>query len=214
MGSVTESFANLSEHLAEEYKKSKKRAAQVQLVLSKVLTPHLPSAICLSSGTITDIKDRQVGPFDIICGIDRFPMLGEGQASVSLADGVVFALQIRDWSESDLTQFGEMALHVKNLDRKKKSPILCLAVSFDLLPLPELYSFLKSKAGQPVDGVLCIGHHIVIRNSMGWYGDPARVPFVTERPGPEALKAFTFFLIHLAQEALGQPFGLADYQHL
>ncbi len=214
MGTITESFANLSEYLAEQNKKSKKRSAQVDLILSKVLRPFLPSGIRCATGTITDIRDREVGPLDIIAGIDSFPPFGDGLAATYLADGVVFALQVRDWAETDLTQFGEMALQIKKLERKKRTPIPCLAVSFGLLPLPELSQFLNSKQGQAIDGVLCVGHHIVLRNSSGWYGNPARVPFVTERPGPEALKAFTFFLLQLAQTALNLPFGLADYQHL
>src|SRR5882724_5327256 len=104
MGTVTESFANLSEYLADQNKKSKKRSAQVDLVLSKVLKPFLPSGIRCGTGTITDIKDREVGPFDVIAGIDSFPPLGEGQAATYLADGVVFALKVRDWAETDLTE--------------------------------------------------------------------------------------------------------------
>lgn len=214
MGTLTESFTNLSEYLLAERKKSKARSAGVDLMLSKVLKPFLPSAIRYGSGTITDIKDRQVGPLDIVSSVDAFPSFSDGSAATYLADGIVFALQVRDWAESDLTQFGEMALQIKKLERKKKDPIPCLAVSYSLLSLNELSQFLNSKAGQSVDGILCVGHHIVLRNSQGWYGDPSLVPFVTERPGPEALKAFTFFLLHLSQTAMGLPFGLSDYQHL
>src|SRR5437879_1441084 len=214
MGVITESFANLSDYLSDQYKNSKKRASQVDLVLSKALKPFLPAGIRCGSGTIADIKDRQVGPLDIIAGIDSFPPFGEGQAAAYLADGVVFALQVRNWAESDLTQFGEMASQIKKLERKKKIPIPCLVFSFGLLPLPELNQFLNSKPGQPVDGILCVGHHVVLRNSKGWYGDPARAPFVTERSGPEALQAFTFFLLQLSQTTLNLPFGLADYPHL
>jgi hypothetical protein len=214
MGTLTESFDNLSGYLLAEQKKSKKRGSAAELVLSKLLQPLLPSGIRCRSGTLTDIKDRQVGPLDLVAGVESFPPFSDGSAAVYLADGVVFALQVRDWTENDLTQFGDMALQVKKLEIKRKNPIPCLAVSFGLLPLPELSQFLKSKAGEPVDGILCVGHHFVLRNSQGWYGDPKRVPFVTERPGPEALKAFTFFLLHLSQTALGLPFGLADYQHL
>ena len=131
-----------------------------------------------------------------------------------MADGVVFCLQVKDWVENDLTEFGTLASQIKKLDRKKKTPISCLAVSFGLLPLKELSQFLSSPAGESVDGVICIGHHIILRNSQGWYGDSKKVPFVTESPGPEALKAFTFFLMKLSQTAAGLPFGLADYQHL
>ena len=214
MGSVTESFANLSDYLVAHGKTSKKRAEKVDLVFSKLLKPYLPVAMRCTSGAVTDIRDRQVGPLDIIGSIDSFPPLGEGPACTHLADGVVFALQMRDWAESDLTQFGEMALQIKKLERKKKTPIACLAISFGTMGLAELSQFLSSKQGQGVDGVLCVGQHIMLRNSLGWYGNPASVPFVTERPGPEALKAFTFFLLQLAQSALNLPFGLADYQHL
>src|SRR6266700_82699 len=136
MGTVTESFVNLNEFLVEQNKKSKKRADQVNLVLSKLLKPFLPSAVRCGSGIIIDINDREVGPFDLIAAVDTFPAFGEGQASSYVADGVVFALQVRDWTESDLTQFGEMAFQTRKLERKKKVPIPCLAVSFGLLPLP------------------------------------------------------------------------------
>jgi hypothetical protein len=214
MGTLTESFTNLNEYLLTERKKSSKRSTEIDLVLSKVLQPLMPFGLRCGTGTITDIKDRQVGPLDIIASVNAFPAFSNGSASTYLADGVVFALQVKDWSESDLTEFGEMALQIKKLERKKKSPIPCFAVSFGQLSLPELSQFLNSKPGQPVDGILCVGHHIVLRNSQGWYGDPGRVPFVTESPGPEALKAFTFFLLQLSQTAMGLPFGLADYQHL
>ena len=81
MGTVTESFANLSEYLVGQHKKSKKRADQVDLVLSKLLKPLLPAAIRCGPGTITDVRDREVGPLDIIGSIDSFPPFGEGQAS-------------------------------------------------------------------------------------------------------------------------------------
>src|SRR5262245_16594198 len=181
MGTVTETFANLSDFLTDQNKKHKKRSAQTALILSRVLKPLLPSGIRCGPGVITDIKDRAVGPLDVIASIDSFPPLGDGQAATYLADGVVFALQIRDWSESDLAQFGEMAQHVKILERKKKTPIPCLAVSFGALALSELSQFLGSPKGQAVDGVLCVGHHIVLRNSQGWYGNPVKVPFVTEQ---------------------------------
>src|SRR5437879_4649841 len=145
MGTVTESFANLSEYLVGQHKKSKKRADQVDLVLSKLLKPLLPAAIRCGPGTITDVRDREVGPLDIIGSIDSFPPFGEGQASTHLADGVVFAVQIRDWAEADLTHFGDLSLQIKKMERKKKTAIPCLAVSFGPLPLAELSEFLNSK---------------------------------------------------------------------
>jgi hypothetical protein len=214
MGTITESFGNLSEYLLLEQKKSKRRASSVDLIESSLLKPLLPAAIRCGSGTITDIKDRQVGPLDVVATLDTFPPFSEGSASTFMADGVIFGLQIRDWAEDDLTQFGETVRQLKKLERKQRGAIPCLAVSFGLLPLTELSQFLNSQAGQMVDGILCVGHHAILRNSQGWYGDPSRVPFVTEPSGPEALKAFTFLLLQLAQTALGWPFGLADYQHL
>jgi len=214
MGTITESFSNLSDYLGSEYKKSKKRSTQVNLVLSKVLEPLLPSSIRCGSGTIIDIKDRQVGPLDIIASVDAFPPFGDGQAATYLADGTIFVLQVRDWSENDLTEFAELAAQLKKLEKKKKTPVPCLAISFAPIELSEISQFLRSKPGQSLEGVLCIGHHIVLRNSLGWYGDPSRVPYVTERSGPEALKAFTFFILQIAQLSLAMPFGLADYQHL
>jgi hypothetical protein len=214
MGILTESFGNLSEYLLAEHKKSKKHSAQVDLVLSSLLKPFLPGGIRCGAGTISDVKDRQAGPVDVVATLDTFPPFSNGSASTYMADGVVFALQVRDWAEHDLSQFGELTAHVKKLEHKKKNRIPCLAVSFALLPLPELTQFLIGKSGQSVDGVLCIGHHFILRNSQGLYGNPSKVPFVTQRPGPEALKSFTFFLMHLSQAALRLPFGLADYQHL
>jgi len=214
MGTITESFGNLSEYLLATHQKTKKRASDVELVMSRMLKPFLPSGMRWGTGTVTDFKDRQVGPFDIVAGIETFPPFSEGTATTFLADGVVFALQIRNWAESDLTQFGILADQLKKLERQKKETLPCLAVSFESLSLPELSQFLKSKAGQSVDGILCVGHHVILRNSLGLYGDPEHVPFVTEQQGPESLKAFIFFLLQLSQTALGLPFGLADYQHL
>jgi hypothetical protein len=214
MGTVTESFGNLSDYLLASHQKAKKHASDVELIMSSVLKPLMPSGMRWGTATVADIKDRQVGPFDIVAGTDNFPPFSEGTASTFLADGVVFALQIRNWAESDLTQFGTLAGQLKKLERKKKEPIPCLAVSFESLSLPELSQFLKSKGGEPVDGIFCVGHHVILRNASGLYGDPMRVPYVTEQQGPEALKAFTFFLLNLSHTALGLPFGLADYQHL
>lgn len=214
MGTITDSFGNLSEYLLMEHQKSKRLAPDPGLLAASVLKPFLPSAMRCACATVTDIKDRQAGPFDLVAGIDTFPPFSEGAASTFLADGVVFVLQVRNWAESDLTQFGETARQLKKLERRKQEPIPCVAVSYERLALPELSQFLNSKAGECVDGVLCVGQHVILRNSLGLYGDPARVPFVTEPQGPEALKAFTFFLLQLSHAALGRPFGLADYQHL
>jgi len=214
MGTITESFGNLGDYLLAEHQKSKRRGAGADLVLSSLVKPFLPAAIRCAVGTVTDIKDRQAGPFDLVASIDSFPPFSEGSAATFLADGVLFVLQVKNWKESDLTHFGEQALQLKKLERKKAGPIPCLAVSFENLALTELSQFLNSKAGQYVDGILCIGHHVILRNNLGLYGDSSRVPFVTEQQGPQALKAFTFLLLQLSHAALGLPFGLADYQHL
>ena len=214
MGTLTESFGNLTDYLLAEHKKNNSRSADIALLQTKGLMPFLPTGIRCSAGTITDIKDRQAGPLDLIVSIDGFPPFSHGGASTFLADGVIFCLAVKDWAEHDLTEFGNLALQIKSLDRKKKSSIPCLAISFDPLPLTELNQFLNSKGGQAVDGILCIGHHVILRNSSGLYGNAERVPFVTERPGPEALKSFLFHLMQLSQSALNIPFGLADYQHL
>src|SRR5689334_9881378 len=118
MGSITESFSNLSDYLIGQNKKPLKRAGQIDLFLNKVLKPHLPAAIRCGPGVITDVRDREVGPLDIIASIDSFPPFGDGQAMTYMADGVIFALQVRDWAEADLTQFGEMALQIKKLEVK------------------------------------------------------------------------------------------------
>ena len=115
MGTLTESFGNLSDFLLEEHRKSKGRLSEADLILSRVLKPFLPSAIRCGSGTVTDLKDRQVGPLDLIATIDTFPPFSEGSAATFLADGVVFGLQVRNWTESDLSQFGQMARHVNKL---------------------------------------------------------------------------------------------------
>src|SRR5690242_12385231 len=104
MGILTESFGNLSEYLLVEHKNSKKGRSDADLVLSKVLAPHVPAGLRCGSGTLTDLKDRQVGPLDIVATIDSFPSFSEGQAATYLADGVVFCLQVRNWAVSDLSQ--------------------------------------------------------------------------------------------------------------
>ncbi len=213
MGAITESFSNLTEHLLGEYKKAKKPSAAVGFFAGQIRN-LLPTSIRMGPGTIIDLKERQAGPFDAIATTDNFPPFGQGNASSFLADGVVFTLQIKNWSEHDLTQYGALVKQLKKLDKKRKSEIACLAVSFEPISLSELTSFLGASSGQAVDGVLCLGHHFILRNSLGLYGNPEKVPFVSERSGPEALKAFTFFLLRLSQAALNQPFGLAHYQHL
>ena len=47
---------------------------------------------------------------------------------------------------------------------------------------------MKTGSGQAIDGVLSIGDHVMLRNSQGWYGDPQKIPFVTERGEGASLK--------------------------
>jgi hypothetical protein len=214
MGSITDSFGNLSDYLLSEYRKTQQPLTVLNLFITQALLSLLPSGIRCGSGTIIDVREREVGPFDVIGTTENYPAFGHGSSSLFLSDGVRFIIQTRNWADNDLTQFGVACDQVKKLERKAKTPIVCLAVSYEPLALTDLNSFLTGAAGKSVDGVLCLGHHIVLRNAQGLYGNPAQVPFVTERPGPEAMKAFLFYLLHLSQGALGQTFGLADYQHL
>src|SRR5206468_4151394 len=99
-----------------------------------------------------------------------YPPLGEGMAHQFLADGVAFCLQVRDWKEEDLTQFADMALRLKALARKTKHPIYCAVIGFGSLPANQVSEFMKSSGGQPIDAVLSIGQHVILRNNQGWYG--------------------------------------------
>ena len=212
MGSITDNFSSLSEVLLADYRARK--APERDILSARLLKPLLPAAFRSGMGQIVDLKDRQLGPFDIVGCWDVFPPLGEGMASQFLVDGVAFCLQVRNWKEEDLTQFAAMAGRLKALSRKTKSPILCAVVGFESLPANQVSEFMRSSAGQAIDGVLSIGKHLMLRNSQGWYGDPKRVPFVTEKGEGESLKAFAFWLVHITQTFLGVPYRLADYQHL
>ncbi len=131
-----------------------------------------------------------------------------------LADGVAFCLQVRNWNEEDLTQFAAMAGKIKALSRRTKAPIYCAVVGFESLPAVQVGEFMKSSGGQPIDAVLAIGQHVMLRNNQGWYGDPKQIPFVTARGEGESLKGFAYWLTHITHTFLGMPFQLADYQHL
>lgn len=214
MALITESFGNLSDYLQSEYRKSRQPAATSHLLISQLLSPILPSGIRCGTGTIIDTREREVGPFDVIGSLDNYPAFGQGGASLFVSEGVLFILQARNWAEHDLTQFNEIAGHLKALQRVRTPAIECIAISFEPLALSEVQSFMGSPSGKNVDGILSLGQHIVIRNKNGIYGDPDRTPFVTENPGPAALKALAFHLMHLSQTATKQSFGLAEYQHL
>jgi hypothetical protein len=218
MGSVTEAFANLNALLLSEEQApnvpTTERKREKDLLVTRVLRPYLPASIRMSPGTVVDVKDRQVGPFDIIGGLEQFPAFGDGMASIYPVDGVLFSLHVRDWGVEDLSDFGRLSALLKKLERKAPAPAFCAAVAFGRLGLDELSEFLRGPEGQAIDAVFSVGHHFIVRNRAGWYGDPERIPFVTERQGDLALKAFTFLLMQITHSALGIPFGLAAYQHL
>lgn len=209
MGPLTENFANLSLYLTAQ--RSQERAAP--LLIEKLARPLLSREWRLGSGNLVDPRGRMVGPFDVVASADAYPVFGEGMASMYCVDAVAFCLSARDWNAEPLSEFGQQAVQVKKLERKQKTPILCAAVSFTPLPLEQLREFLLGPEGQAVDAVLSIGEHVLVRNG-GLYGDPARIPFVSERGAGESLKAFSMLLLQTAEAAQGQPFLLADYQHL
>src|SRR5437764_1490106 len=80
--------------------------------------------------------------------------------------------------------------------------------------LSGLTEFLNGPEGREIDAVLSVGQHFVVRNAHGWYGDPARIPFVSERGAGPSLKAFAFLLLKLSSSFLSRPFELTDYQAL
>jgi hypothetical protein len=209
MGPLTESYANLSAYLAAQ--RAQERAPE--LLIQKFLRPLLPTAMRLGSGLVMDSRERTAGPFDILGGSDLLPSFGDGKASVFFSDGVVFCLQASDWAAHPLSDFGHVASQLKKVERRAKVPILCAAISFTPLPLAQLSEFLRGSEGQSVDAVLSLGEHVIVRNS-GLYGDPQRIPFVTERGAGESLKAFALLLLQTSQTFLGLPFPMADYQHL
>ena len=217
MGTLTENFAQLTELLLAEYRRARDqgtRGPERKILLDRVFKPLMPGALRCGTGVISDLKDRQAGPFDIVGCWEIFPPLGEAPACTYLADGAAFCVQSRNWAVDDLTQFAQEAARLRKLERKRPEPPFCAVVSFEPLAAAQVMDFMKSPAGQAIDAVLSIGAHAAIRNAQGWYGSPARVPFVTERSGPEALKAFVFCLLQAGQTFVGLPFGLSDYQHL
>ena len=212
MGSITDHFSSLSEVLLADHRAHKSQNRDI--LLNRLLKPMLPVSLRIGTGEIVDLKDRAIGPFDLVgCG-ESYPPFGEGGASQFLADGVVFCLQVRDWKEEDLTQFAEMAGKLRAMNRKSKFPLICGVVGFESLPAAAVSEFMNSSAGQAIDGVLSIGQHVMLRNRQGWYGDPKQIPYVTEKGDGPALKAFAFWLVHIAQTFLGIPYALSEYQHL
>jgi hypothetical protein len=212
MGHITESYATLSELLLTHARSRK--SPEREIFNTYFLKPLLPSAFRTGTGQVLDIKDRILGPFDIIGGVETLPPMGEGLASLFLIDGVAFCIQVRNWKEEDLTQFSDMAGKLRALVRKSKHPLFCAVVGFESLPAAQVSEFLKSAPGHPIDAVLSIGQHLMLRNTHGWYGDAQRIPYVTEKGAGESLKAFAFWIVQVAQSFLGTPYLLGDYQHL
>ncbi len=214
---ITDYFNTLTDILKMEYEAAQKvpRHGYTAHILSeRLLKPFLPSSIRHSTGLVLDIKERSVGPFDVVAALDHWPPVGQGEGSLYMAEGVVFCLSAKDWAKSDLTQYAQMAKTVKSFERKASLPIQAIAFSYTPLEVPEVLEFLKSNAGDSVDAVFSLGNSLVIRNAQGWYGDPQKVPFVTEKTAGPALKFFAFYLLQIVHAAQGIPFGWADYQHL
>jgi hypothetical protein len=209
MGPLTESYTNLSAYLAAQ--RAQERAPE--LLIQKFLRPLLPTVLRLGTGLVMDARERTAGPFDVIGCSDLLPPFGDNKASVFFSEGVAFCLQASDWTAQPLSDFGQRASQLKKVERRAKLPILCVAVSFTPLPLEQLSEFLRGSEGQAVDAVLSLEEHVIVRNS-GLYGDPQRIPFVTERGAGESLKAFALLLLQTSQSFLGLPFPMADYQHL
>lgn len=217
MGTLTDKFSDLCDVMKMEYQKATATArpgAGGEILLQRLLRPLLPAQIRCGPGTILDVKDREVGPIDVVGCSDGWPPIGDQAATAYLLNGVIFAVQAKDWAVNDLTQFGAMSQQLKNLERQASQPVFCAAFSFTDIPQKEIADFMAAPSGRPVDGVIVLGSHVIIRNSLGRYGDPQKVPFVTERGAGESLKAFAFALVHAAQSFSGQSFGLASYQHL
>jgi len=214
---ITEYFSTVTDVLQADFKAAQKQPQRGQLtsiIQDRLLKPFLPPTVRMGSGFVVDMKERQAGPFDCVVSGGSWPPFGQGESSVWLADGVQFCLSARDWASSDLSQFAESAKAAQSLHRQSGQPIPCLAFSFGDLLIPEVLEFMQSPQGQAVDAVMSLGKNLVVRNRFGWYGDPEKTPFVTERSGTASLKGFTFYMIHTVHAAMGQSFPLADYQHL
>jgi hypothetical protein len=220
MGSITDSFADLAGFLQSARVQPAPRApSSTKLSESQVFTQHflkpwLPSSLRIGPGAIFDPRDRMVGPYDIVGASDLCPPVGEGGAARYPLEGVLFSLNIRDWAKDDLSAFGASVADLKKLERKNTMPPLCAAATFDLVPLSELAEFFKAPEGQSIDAVLVIGHHLIVRNTNGFYGDTQRVPVVSERGAGPALKAFAFLLLKWVTSSLRLPFPMTDYQQL
>ncbi len=212
MGSIIEAYTGLSDVLLTEART--KKSSERDIFHERFMKPLLPAAMRTGRGQILDIKDRVLGPLDIIACTENYPILGEGLGSQFLMDGVAFCIQVRNWKEEDLTQFAELAAKTKALIRKTKHPLFCAVVGFESLPAAQVQEFMKSGSGHAIDAVLSIGQHVMLRNNQGWYGDPQRIPFVTEKGQGEPLKGFAFWLMHVMHTFLGTSYALADYQHL
>jgi hypothetical protein len=220
MATITESFANLSTFLLAEFQRestfatARPHARARQLLVDRFLRPLLPTSVRVGPGTLIDVRDRGVGPFDVIACSDAFPPFGDGLETRFLVDGAIFACNMRDWAAEPISDFAKWAMQVKNLERAQTQPLLCAALSYTPVSLEELKDFMQGPEGKAVDAVFCMGHHLIARNDRGLFGDPAKIPFVTQRESAQAFKAFAFLLLQATQAYLGNPFDLGRYQHL
>src|SRR5262245_7778057 len=103
MASITEIFSTLSEVLQADA--CTRKSPDREIITERLIKPLLPAAMRVGMGQLVDVKDRQLGPFDIVGCWEAYPPLGGGMAYQFLADGVAFCLQVRNWKEEDLTQF-------------------------------------------------------------------------------------------------------------
>jgi len=214
---ITDYFSSLTQVLAADYvaaRKTPQHGEMLRKLNERFLRPLWPASVRSGSGFVLDIHERQAGPFDVIGASDLWPPIGQGEASLYMSDGVIFCLSARDWVSEDLTQFAQTAKALKMLKRKVSAPVLCAAFSYTPLEATEVTEFMKSSAGEAIDAVFSLGKNLVVRNNLGWYGDPQKIPFVSEHTGAPALKFFAFYLMQSIHQYAGLPFGWTDYQHL
>ena len=214
---ITDYFASLTQVLQADYaaaQKAPRHGEMLKHVSERFLSPLMPANVRHSSGYVMDIQERQAGPFDVVAASDLWPPVGQGEAGRYLIDGVIFCLAAKDWAAADLTQFAATAKDLKMLKRKNPAPVLCAAFSYTPLDAQEVLEFMKSGAGASIDAIFSLGKNLVIRNNLGWYGDPQKIPFVTEPIAGPAMKFFAFYLLQAVHKAANVPFGWADYQHL
>jgi hypothetical protein len=223
MGSLSDAFSSLSDVMQADVKalglgaKSPKprRAAESEILVNRLLKTFVPKTVQFGGGNLVDVLDRQVGPFDLVAHADTFPALGDPAASLFLSDGVIYTLAVSDqWTDKDLSAYADMASQAKTLQRKGTTPLFNGVVDFGRLDYAQASAFLRLPIARPIDFFFSLGQYCVIRNLHGWYGNAQEIEFVTERGGPESLKAFALLQLQVVHQYLNLPFTYGDYQHL